>query len=725
MNKTLIAAALASFTLPAIAQAAPEAGRHWTIEDIVTAPEVTDIALAQDGRSAIYAVHAADIAADKYRWTLRLIDLESGVQRDLLTADQAKQLKRIPQSDAWSAILDIGDGMQLYRIERSGEITPLLIHRPTVYAGPADMALFSASGAPRHIGVLAHSWSPDGRSLWYSVLKARENGKQVHFDEEVIARRFDRRSRIDAVIEIHIRTADGTDSIVTTRPAEDGMARYYGDDVVWQDDEVFFLSMKPDGSEGGAFETRAWNLTQKTLRTVTSDRNIPSYQVMNGPRGGQLATPGTGDRFELVEIFEDGTRHSYGRFPFRIGDPRSAGMHRSADGRSMIVGTRTTGNPRYGLILITPDTVREIGGQGSFTRCDFSFKLATGVCIREGISKPPEVVRIDIAQNEVERLAPVSPRHDEIAPLAIHPRQWTNRLGYEANGYVVLPRGYEPARRYPAIIVTHGSDADERFAYIGFQWEYPVQVLAERGYVVLLMNDPPSRQSAELHAAYEAWMRGEGPPEPAEVQRLVWLNGVYSFEDAVKEMVAEGLVDPERVGIAGYSRGSQMVNVTLTNSTMFRAASGGDGSFLYPLGYANSQASYTAIYGGSPFGENIENYRRFSPALNGDKACGALLQQVVVPRGGAIDIHAALRDHHVPAQLTLYPGESAASNETHVFHIPSNRLRAQRENIAWFDYWLLGKRDPAMIFPERLANWDKMAASSRRPTCGEQFKPRH
>src|SRR5690606_18670865 len=164
-----------------------------------------------------------------------------------------------------------------------------------------------------------------------------------------------------------------------------------------------------------------------------------------------------------------------------------------------------------------------------------------------------------------------SPRHEEIAPLAIHPRRWTNRLGYEANGYVVLPRGYEPGRRYPAIIVTHGSDADERFAYIGFQWEYPVQMLAERGYVVLLMNDPRPRQSARLYAAYEAWMRGEGPPEPAEVQRLVWLNGVYSFEDAVKEMVAEGLVDPERVGIAGYSRGSQMVNVTLTNSTMFRA----------------------------------------------------------------------------------------------------------------------------------------------------------
>src|SRR5690606_1889864 len=157
-------------------------------------------------------------------------------------------------------------------------------------------------------------------------------------------------------------------------------------------------------------------------------------------RGGQLATPGTGDVFELVEVLEDGKRHSYGRFPVRIGDPRSAGMHRSAAGRSMIAGTRTTGNPRYGLILITPDAMREIGGTGSFTRCDFSSDLAIGACVREGISKPPEVVRIDTADNRVERLAAVSPRHEEITPLVIHPRQWTNRLGYEASGYVVLPR---------------------------------------------------------------------------------------------------------------------------------------------------------------------------------------------------------------------------------------------------------------------------------------------
>lgn len=721
MHKMRFAASVAvSLTVSTSAMAtAPANGRAWTVEDIVAVPEVTDLALSEDRRFAVYAVHAADMMADRTRWTLRIVDLHDGTQRDLLVAEQAEQLKRIPGSGDWSAILNVGDGMQLYRIERSGKITPLIIRSSTVLAGTADMALpHVTGGAPRKIGVLAHDWSPDGRWLWYSVLKATDSGARVRFDAEVKAERHRRRSRIGAEIEIRIRGPEGTDSIVTTRPAADRMARYHGDGIVWRGDEILFRVEEPDGTESGRLETRVWSLSHRKLRTLAMENMGQAIWVMKGPRGGQLATKGVGDMFDLVEGFEDGGHFSYGRFPFIVGDPRSAGIHLSADGRTALVGTRTTGNVRYGLALIDRNRVREVGGQGSFTKCDFSPDLAIGVCIREGISTPPELVRIEPKRNRVERLAAVSPQHEAITPLDIRPRLWVNRLGYEASGYIVLPRGYVAGQRYPAIVVTHGSDADERFAHIGFQWEYPVQLFAERGYVVLLMNDPRPRQDVTLWSAYEAWSRGSGPPGPEEVQRLIWVNGVYSFEDAVKELSAEGIIDPERVGIGGFSRGSQMVNVTLTHSRIFRAASGGDGSFLEPSGHTISPQSYKAIFGGPPFGEHIERYRRFSPSLNGDKACGALLQQIAQPRGGTIDVHEALRTHHVPAQLTLYPGENAASDETHVFHIPSNRLRAQRENIAWFDYWLLGRRDPAMPFSERLSIWDAMATDPDRPVCG-------
>src|SRR3546814_19006312 len=99
-------------------------------------------------------------------------------------------------------------------------------------------------------------------------------------------------------------------------------------------------------------------------------------------------------------------------------------------------------------------------------------------------------------------------------------------------------------------------------------------------------------------AAYAQW--GAPGPLPRErVQDLIWINGTLSFEDAIGELVAEGLVDPKRVGIAGYRRGSQMVNVKMTQSKDFRAASSGDGGFLEPMGHFLISEKYTLIFVGS------------------------------------------------------------------------------------------------------------------------------
>src|SRR3546814_13324269 len=80
------------------------------------------------------------------------------------------------------------------------------------------------------------------------------------------------------------------------------------------------------------------------------------------------------------------------------------------------------------------------------------------------------------------------------------------------------------------------------------------------------------------------------------------------------------------------------------------------------------------------------------------------------PFAGAIDFYTALRGAKVPTQISLYPGETVSSDETHLFHIPSNRLRALRENLAWFDFWLRDRRDPELDDIGALARWSKMAA---------------
>jgi len=692
-------------------------GRRWTVEDVVTVPADFDLSLASDGKSLAYLERRADLETNETVSILHLLDLRSRVPREILRAASAGQLRPLPKGKGWSVLLDRGDGLQLYEFDAQGTIKPLLVREADITVGQTEGGLFAVrSGAPRRIGILYHDWSPDGRWLWYATLKPNSNPVDVVIDDAVVSQRNRRRAPVKAMVELRIRSASGEDWLVASRPSGDRLAFYYGGNVEWTDKGPRYQLEQSDAERAEGIEAFAWSFATKASRPIDESSGFPVIGLVRGPNGGTLASEGFGSTLTLTETHADGRKTHYGRQPYYIGDPRSAGNWLSRDGLSALLGVRTMSHPRYGLVLLTGRRAKPLIRPGSFTACDFRQDLAWGICVEEGLNQAPRFVHVEPNDGRVQAIAPLSPAHDSIAPLRVTPHQWTNRLGYRSTGFIVWPRDYQANSRYPAIIITHGSDADERFANADLQWNYSAQMFAERGYVVILMNDPSARQQAELWNAYMIWSGGPGTLGPEKLRELIWLNGVYSFEDAIAELASQGIVDPDRIGIAGYSRGSQMVNVAVTQSNIFSAASSGDGNYLEPASYSDPKDGYHAVFGGPPSGRYLDAYRQLSPSLRADKACGPILQQMASPFAGAIDFYAALREAKVPAQISLYPGETTATDETHLFHIPSNRMRAMRENLAWFDFWLRDRRDPELEDRGAFDRWSKMAAQWQ-PGC--------
>ncbi|MBL9071872.1 MAG: prolyl oligopeptidase family serine peptidase [Sphingopyxis sp.] len=651
----------------------------------------------------------ADAASNKTDARLILADLESGESREVLRSPWIDQVRRIPGSSAWSALVDRGQGVQLYRIEADGRVDPIVVHPATAKFGDIDGRLFpGVAHAPITVGVRAYSWSPDGRRLFHITLDSVSDQGKILLDEKVSEQRGLRRLTGQATASLHLRAANGQVTLIARRPRTDLLSTMSKGDVVWNKDGFQFPVMDTDNSGGQRRVTMAWSFSDKRAREIASTRDYVYWQMV-GPRGGQLSTEGFGDQREIVEVGEDGKRHSYGKHPFSIGHGATFGGARSPDAQTTAVSIRALDDPRFGIGVVTRDGVRPIWSDGSLTKCDFTPTLAIAACLAESQTQPPTLVTVDVRSGRTMRVASVSPEHEKITPLQVTPRAWTNRYGHKVSGYIVWPRGYQKGQRYPAIVVTHGNDADQRFALQDNQWEYPVQTFAERGYVILLINEASSRLNPEIRAADQAWgLQGKALP-PEKMRELLWLTAAASFEDAVTELAREGIVDPQRVGIAGYSRGSQLVNVAMTQSNFFRAASSGDGGYLEPVAAADMPESYIAVFGGLPYDpQALPNYLALSPSLRAGEACGAILQQVAAPHAASIDFYRALRKAAVPTQISLFPGESAASDETHVFHIPSNRMAAMQENIAWFDYWLLDKRDPESPFADRYAGWDAM-----------------
>ena len=99
-------------------------------------------------------------------------------------------------------------------------------------------------------------------------------------------------------------------------------------------------------------------------------------------------------------------------------------------------------------------------------------------------------------------------------------------------------------------------------------------------------------------------------------------------------MISEGLVDPEKIGIIGFSRTCFYVMETLTNSSFhLRAASITDGvmedylQYMITVDFAGNSIAhdYDSMIGVPPFGEGLQQWLKQSPGFKLDKISAPLL----------------------------------------------------------------------------------------------------
>lgn len=691
----LTCAAISGVASPGAALSSPAtAERHWTLQDIVQAPLVDSLSIAEDGKSALYAIRQGDLATNTRTSQLHRVDLATGEDKLIKSLSWLQNLQHIPGSADWSVLADLGEGVQLYRVDETGEFTPLVVNHHTDLMGYADEAA-------RPVGVSGYGWTSDG-NLWYEKRSSARGNERI-VDPPFFPIVFFRGT---APFELHF-VHKGKDYLVNRLEA--GSASFLR--VGWDARSStlsYWVRVRDD-----SLEKRLWSPGKDTPRKARSARS--NYIPGTDSDQGRFDVVGYGNARKLVLNASDGSVRDYGHVEFSLGYSRLGGTWWSPDRKTALFGTRRSDVPRYGLARLTASgAIKEVAESRSLTNCSVNSAFTAAVCVRQSMASPPELVALDPRAGDVRSIVGLAPGYSAIEPLKVVPGRWTNRNGFKANGLVVYPRNYRPGQKYPAILVTHGSDADERFVDFGFQWNYPVQALAERGYVVVAMNSPSSRESAELAAAYAQWGGDKGPLPLERVQDLIWINGAWSFEDAIKELVADGLVDPRRVGIAGYSFGSQMVNATMTQSKVFRAASSGDGGVLEPSAYFVLSDVYRSIFGGSPYdAKAVPNYQRLSPTFRAKLAAGPVLQQVAAGLASQLELHVALRQAGNPSELVYYP------NETHLFHQPRHQLTAMQENIDWFDFWLLGKEDPDPAKAQQYKRWRAMRGAQREQPAQE------
>jgi dipeptidyl aminopeptidase/acylaminoacyl peptidase len=267
------------------------------------------------------------------------------------------------------------------------------------------------------------------------------------------------------------------------------------------------------------------------------------------------------------------------------------------------------------------------------------------------------------------------------------------RLSYHAadglrlDALLVLP----PGKRcedgpFPMVTLVHGGPYGRYADAFQFHGEMPpAQWLAMAGYAVFLPNPRGSQGRGHAFAAAVA-----GAVGGAE-----WTD----ITDGIDMLVAQGVADPDRLGIGGGSHGGFMAAWAVGQTDRFKAAVmlAGISDWSIQTAAGDQGAALEAALSGSTGweGPGPHPHDRVSPVSYASRVRTPVLiihgqEDTNVPVSQAVQFHRALRNFGVEHELVVYPREGHMINER------AHRLDLLHRTRAWFDRWLAPRtQDPA------------------------------
>ncbi len=292
------------------------------------------------------------------------------------------------------------------------------------------------------------------------------------------------------------------------------------------------------------------------------------------------------------------------------------------------------------------------------------------VFIASSFDRAPEIYAARPAQPSPQPLQ-LTHMNDGVAPMGgkTLSLQWMNG-GLHVQGWLLLPTHYDPAKKYPLIVEVHGGPASVMLPRWAAGGPLSPSAFSALGYFVLLPNPRGSFGQGEAFTQANRKDFGYGD-----------LRDILAGVDTV---LASYPVDPERVGITGWSYGGFMTMFAVTQTHRFKAAVAGAGISDWLSYYGeNSIDQWMIPYFGASVYDDPQVYAK-SSAINFIRQARTPALIVVGERDGecpapqSFEFWHALRDLHVPAELVVYP------NEGHGFVNPRHQADVLQRAADWF-----------------------------------------
>ena len=250
------------------------------------------------------------------------------------------------------------------------------------------------------------------------------------------------------------------------------------------------------------------------------------------------------------------------------------------------------------------------------------------------------------------------------------PYRWTADDGTSVEGMLMYPPGKFEAKSLPMFVFIHGGPADADGNHFEADWYVWDRLAANQGWLVF---EPNYRGSSGYGDKFLMGIVPEIVSRPGK-----------DILEGVDALVKDGIADPNRLAVGGYSYGGYMTNWLITQTTRFRAAVTGAGAVEHIANWGNDDTTFDDAYflGGLPWVQ-AKRYR--------DEAAIFQIDRVKTPThivAGGDDIRVAVEEDYlldhalhnlgIPSTLLIFPGEGHSLDEN-----PWHGKIKVREELKW------------------------------------------
>jgi dipeptidyl aminopeptidase/acylaminoacyl peptidase len=248
--------------------------------------------------------------------------------------------------------------------------------------------------------------------------------------------------------------------------------------------------------------------------------------------------------------------------------------------------------------------------------------------------------------------------------------------GWDVDGFLMKPAGWESGRKYPMVLSVHGGPA----GMYGYDWFHEFQVYAARGWAVFFTNPRGST--------------GYGEKFDRGVQ-MEWGGKAYTdIMNGVEAVVAKNpWIDVDRLGVTGGSYGGYMTNWIISHTTRFKAAVTlrSVSNFVSDDGTRDGAYGHSDDFGGDIF-KAYDTYWNYSPLKYADRVKTPTLvlhsdNDYRVPIEQGEQWFRALQHFGVPSEIVFFPRENHNLTRTGE---PKHLVESLNWQVYWFDRYLNG-----------------------------------